>query len=359
MLEGEELKSQRLQKVIYGIHGVSWLIFFHISFDLTGLYYSFTDIVFNQSAFYFDEAFILIPFILLLFYWNSQFLIPKFITLKHWLRYIVYLFLSYLFISGFCLLLFVFLEDKGWYFQIEYEEFEDVVYTLFLVVILASLGLGIAKLALDNAEQVKVAKEKQKEAELNYLQAQVNPHFIFNSLNTIYALSVDEEADKTTDAILKFSELMSYPLHQASKTSTLLSEELAFINHYINLQRLKLGEDYPIEFDSVHEFDAVHVMPLSLIPLVENAFKYGVSHRYKSKIQFKIKKEEGCIVFESENKINPSKQVDSHQIGIENLKQRLNLYYKRTDLLDISQDRNEFKVRLKLPVDNLNEDSSK
>jgi len=80
MLQYNDLKSSLLKRIIVGVHIVAWLIFFHISFDLTGLYYGLTDLIFHDDIKYFDEAFILIPFILILFYWNSQYLIPKYIT---------------------------------------------------------------------------------------------------------------------------------------------------------------------------------------------------------------------------------------------------------------------------------------
>jgi len=356
MQDENHSKSTLLKRVIVGIHGVAWLIFFHISFDLSGLYYALTEMMFSQSTFYFDEAFVLIPFILTLFYWNSQFLIPRFVTPKYWLKYIIYLFLSYFICTSLSLLIFYLLEESGWWFQVDLEEFEDIIYTLYLIVILASIGKGITKIALDNAHKAKEAKQKHKEAELNYLQAQVNPHFIFNTLNTLYALSEEEGANKTSNAILKFSEIMRYPIHQGYMSSVSLREELTFIDDFIDLQRLKLGEDYPIEFLKQGEFNHIHIMPLCLIPIVENAFKYGVSQRYKPTITFKIVDLGQQICFESENEINTSNSNESHKIGIENLRQRLELYYKEMSSFIISKEKNKFKVKLILPISKIKND---
>ena len=350
MLQSDYFKSKLLSHLIVGIHVLVWLMFFHIVFDLRGLYYSLTDILFNDGYAYFDEAFILMPLILILFYWNSQCLIPKYVSPKNWLRYIVYLVLSYLLCVGISIGIFWIVEQQRWELQIDFHEFEDVSYSLFLVVILASLGRGITKIALNNAHQVKELKQKHKEAELNYLQAQINPHFIFNTLNTIYALSDEEGAMLTTEAILKFSELMRYPIHEGHQSSVMLEDELNFINHFIELQKLKLGSDYPICFEKEENLGKVEVIPLCLIPIVENAFKYGVSHRFKSEIIFKVYKSDGYICFETENQIIASDHIESHQIGIENLKQRLNLFYNGKSKLITNASSRKFNIKLMIPT---------
>ena len=349
MLQFDYVKSKLLKQIIVGIHIVAWLVFFQISFDLGGLYYALTDLIYEDQFYYFDEAFIFIPFLLILFYWNSQYLIPKFVTPKHWLKYILYLVISYIVCIVLNILMYDLITELGWRIRADIEEFEDIIFTLYLVIILASLARGITKLALDNANQAKEAKEKYKEAELNYLQAQINPHFIFNTLNTLYSLSEQEEASQTTEAILKFSELMRYPIHEGHQDYVSLNRELEFIDNFIELQKLKLGEDYPIVFEKDGDFSKMNIIPLCLIPIVENAFKYGVSQRLKTKLQFKVYTKEKNVYFESENQINPSIHVESHQIGIENLQQRLNLSYPGKSKLILNRDQNKFKVKLILP----------
>lgn len=346
MLQPDYYRSKLLSHLIVGIHVLVWLMFFHITFDLRGLYYSLTDVIFNQSQAYFDEAFIFMPLILVLFYWNSQILIPKYVSPKSWLKYIIYLVISYLLCVGISLALFWIVEQQRWALQIDIYEFEDVSYSLFLVVVLASLARGITKIALNNAHLVKEIKQKHKEAELNYLQAQINPHFIFNTLNTIYALSDKEGAKLTTEAILKFSELMRYPIHEGHQSSVMLEDELNFIDHFIELQKLKLGDDYPISFEKDKNLGKIEVIPLCLIPIVENAFKYGVSHRYKSEIKFKVYKSNGYVIFECENQIIALDNVVSHQIGIENLNQRLNLFYNGKSKLITNSSSRKFNIKL-------------
>ncbi len=350
MLQSDDVKSRLLKRIIVGIHIVAWLIFLQISFDLTGVYYALTDIIFSKHRYYFDEAFIIIPFILLLFYWNSLYLIPKYITPKLWLRYIVFLVLSYLISVFLSVLMCHLIIDYGWIIRLDDEEFIDTISGLYLIIILASLGRGITKLALNNANQAKLARDKYKEAELNYLQAQINPHFIFNTLNTLYALSDQEGATQTTEAILKFSELMRYPIHEGHQSSVKLKDELKFISHFIELQKLKLGANYPISFTKEGRFEKVEIIPLCLIPIVENAFKYGVSHRYNTEIIFKIYEVEDMVCFESENQIVASGKIESHQIGIENLKQRLNLFYNEKSKVIIDKTDRKFNIKLIIPI---------
>lgn len=350
MLQFDDVKSRLLKRIIVGIHLVAWLIFFHISFDLTGLYYGLTDIIFHNNEYYFDEAFILIPFMLILFYWNSQYLIPKYITPKNWWKYILYLTISYFVCVVISVLLFHALIDYGWIIRVDDEDLEDIVFSMYLFIILASLGRGIAKLALNNAHQAKEAREKYKEAELNYLQAQINPHFIFNTLNMMYALSEEEGAEQTTNAILKFSELMRYPIHEGHQSIVLLNKELKFIEDFIELQRLKLGKGYPIHFNKKGEFKNIKIIPLCFISIVENAFKYGVSQRYKFEITFNVYIEGDKIYFESENQINKTNLVESHQIGLENLKQRLDLFYNGKSELIIHHSDTKFNIKLILPI---------
>ena len=100
---------------------------------------------------------------------------------------------------------------------------------------------------------------KQKDAELKYLSNQFNPHFLHNTLNGIYAKAIEENAPKTTELILRLSEIMRYPINQGLKDEVTLREELDFIESYINLQKLRLGDDYPISFQKNGKLEGVNI----------------------------------------------------------------------------------------------------
>ncbi len=127
-----------------------------------------------------------------------------------------------------------------------------------------------------------------------------------------------------------------------------LTEEVAFIEDYIALQKLRLGEDYPIQFEKEGAFKDVQILPLSLIVLVENAFKYGVSQKNKTPILFQLKLEEPHISFVTENFLKENESESSHKIGLQNLRSRLELAYHKKFDLKTEVIKNKYIVILKL-----------
>src|SRR5690606_832225 len=121
-------------------------------------------------------------------------------------------------------------------------------------------------------------------AELNFLKSQINPHFLFNTLNNLFSISLKDKSEKTADGITNLSELMRYALFDAHQDSVLLEKEINFIKKYIALQKLRLTEDHLVEIHlKVDAIDDNHkVAPMILIPFIENAFQFGISFTKKS-----------------------------------------------------------------------------
>ncbi len=331
------------------IHMIIWLLVLHLEFDLSGLVESFI-ISFVEQEKYIDHAFLIIPSLIVLFYWNSHYLIPRFLNRKSWWKYLIILgasVLSLLYLGYFSIGL---LFQNGYDSQVEPIDFFDHSFILHLIVIGISTSLGISKIAMENAKQKKRAEQKQKEAELKYLNAQFNPHFLYNTLNGIYAQAVEEEAPKTTEAILKLSEIMRYPIKHGLKSKVHLKDEISFIEDYIALQRLRLGEDYPITFEKEGSLEGIEIMPFSLMPLVENAFKYGISQRDKTAILFDLRTTKDTIQFTTKNKINKLEDKASHRTGIENLRLRLNLVYNQSHTLNLTEKDENYWVELILNI---------
>ena len=136
-----------------------------------------------------------------------------------------------------------------------------------------------------------VILEKEKStAELNSLKQQINPHFLFNTLNSLYALGIEEKSKKTADGIAKLGTLMRYNLNDAQKELIPLSKEINYIKEYIELQELRLTNNNKLTINILESgIDDYQIAPLLLIPFIENAFKYGVSATEKTKIDLKIK----------------------------------------------------------------------
>lgn len=195
-------------------------------------------------------------------------------------------------------------------------------------------------------------KEKlQKEMELKYLKEQVNPHFLFNSLNSIYALS-RQSSPETPDLVMQLSELMRYQLESSKKDNVLLKEEIEFIENYLLLEEKRLSNRCHIEFVIKGDIKELKIAPMLLIPFVENAIKHGAqSTNQQSTIDISVTIENSSLHFcavNSKPKVMPIAKREG--LGLENVKRRLNLLYPNAHVLDIANLENEYKVNLTISL---------
>lgn len=215
---------------------------------------------------------------------------------------------------------------------------------LFLLVFLGSLMVRI------NARW-KAAEQERMSAELSHLKAQINPHFLFNTLNSIYALAI-EKSDDTPDAVVRLSGMMRYVIQEADKDFVPLDKEIAYLRDYIDLQKIRLGETSRLEFTVEGDTAGKQIAPLMLIPFVENAFKYGVNPEKETAIQIKIVLTEGRLDMVVRNNKVTKVQSDEHSgIGIRNTENRLRHMYGSRFLLDIKETDKEFIVILNLMLE--------
>jgi LytS/YehU family sensor histidine kinase len=196
----------------------------------------------------------------------------------------------------------------------------------------------------------KVEREKL-EAELNTLKAQINPHFLFNSLNNIYSLAL-VNSKKTPEMILKLSDLMRYVLYESRENFIPLKKEIGFIKNFIELQRIRLSEKTDIGFECTGDANDRLIIPLIFEPFVDNAFKHGPKSLHeKAYIHISIRIEGNWLYFLAENNFGDDMHNDgiANGIGLKNVQKRLShLYEKGQYHLDISRKENIFKVELRL-----------
>ncbi|MPM97020.1 hypothetical protein SDC9_144191 [bioreactor metagenome] len=183
--------------------------------------------------------------------------------------------------------------------------------------------------------------------ELAYLKAQINPHFILNTLNTIYSL-VLKESDKALDAILLYSQVIRYIFDKIDTNLVTLQEEIDYIINYIDLQSLRFTDTLNIEFNVEGNTEGHMIAPLTFISFIENSFQYGISNHYQSTISIHIKAEENSIHFTTKNK--KYKKIDfqhiGKNIGIKNTKRKLNLIYPDKHKLFIKETNDSFYLDL-------------
>ncbi|MBI9034223.1 MAG: sensor histidine kinase [Bacteroidales bacterium] len=195
--------------------------------------------------------------------------------------------------------------------------------------------------------------EKDKlEAELKALKAQINPHFLFNSLNNIYSLALDK-SDKSPDLILKLSDLMSYIIYDCKDEKVRIGQELQFLKNYVDLEQVRVGERVNVMLEIDVREDHIEVAPLLFIPFIENAFKYvGGYSEVKPYIHIRIHdQQDEWIHLEVENNIRqdlPELNDKYHGIGIDNVKKRLELIYPGNYKLAINPSENTFNVKLRI-----------
>ena len=194
----------------------------------------------------------------------------------------------------------------------------------------------------------KLEIDKSK-AEVSLLKAQINPHFLFNTLNSIYALSI-KKSDSTPDAIIQLSNMMRYVTSEANQESVSLDQELRYINNYINLQKLRLTSKVKIEANLPKNNLQLQIAPLLLIPFIENAFKYGINTEDECKIAIDITVVENKVHLLVENKKvkTYANQDEKLGLGIANTTKRLQLLYSNKHNLEITDKANIFIVDLKL-----------
>ena len=207
---------------------------------------------------------------------------------------------------------------------------------------------------LNITKQKEVQKRLEKEklnAELKFLKAQINPHFLFNGINSVYHL-IDQKPAIAKSTLLNFSNLLRYQLYECNDDLIPLEKELDHIRDYVEMEKIRKGEDVVINLELPNELNQIKIPPLLFTPFIENAFKYvsnqddGQHNQVNIKIRLQMDK--GRLRFEATNTIDENIPKSGGGIGIENVKKRLGLLFPNRHDLDIFREDNRFVVRMSL-----------
>lgn len=223
---------------------------------------------------------------------------------------------------------------------------------VYLVTIVVS-AFKLVKINWKNAERTKKLETKiletqlkLKEQELQYLKMQIHPHFLFNTLNTLYGFAL-KKADETPEIIIKLSNLLDYLLYQVDKPFVLLQDEINHIKDYIDLEQMRFSESLNITFKTIGNYNHVKIAPMLLLPFVENSFKHVSLKNGVLSIKINISLQDNWLKFYIENNALPEDSTEKG-IGLDNTKKRLNLLYKNNYTLTIKNEKEFFKVNLGL-----------
>ena len=219
----------------------------------------------------------------------------------------------------------------------------------FVTVGLISFVYGYLILKIKLQESFFNLKLSAKESELQLLKSQVNPHFLFNTLNTLYATALEEQAPKTAESTAKLASLLRYMQEDINKEFIPLENEIKYVQDYIAIQKLRCSVTPQIE-TKFENIDNKVISPGLLIPFVENAFKYGIDPSKPSKLKVSVICDEDTIHFECVNSYDDNFETyykeQGFGIGIKNAKQRLELVYPKKHQLEVKKENNIFSVTL-------------
>lgn len=196
-------------------------------------------------------------------------------------------------------------------------------------------------------QETEQLKQDKIKAELLFLKTQINPHFLYNTLNYLYALAYPA-SEKLADAIIKLSQLMRYMLNNSIDGMLNLQQEIEYLENYIEIYRLRFEESFFVEFKTSGDFNGKKITSLILIPFVENAFKHGVINDAQRPVKIEIKTVGQRLTMMVSNKISHGQKDSSSGIGLVNIKRRLELIYPGAFELLISNNGEVYKATLNI-----------
>ena len=214
-----------------------------------------------------------------------------------------------------------------------------------------NLGVKLYFMSQRDRERQKIIDQHNLEQQMEYLKYQVNPHFFMNTLNNIHALvDIDPERAKTT--IVELSKMMRHILYEGSKKLIPLTREVEFLNLYVQLMRLRYTSKVHINVDVPPQLPELKLPPLMLIIFVENAFKHGISYREESFVNIKLRVENKRLLFSCRNSKPTQVQHTNEKggMGLQNVRQRLELLYEDDYTLDINDGEKTYEVKLDIPM---------
>lgn len=237
---------------------------------------------------------------------------------------------------------------------------EEIIILFFLILMWTAVALipwswYLYKNASDKS--VLTSALGKSDASLSFLKSQINPHFLFNALNTLYGTALQEQAERTGEGIQKLGDMMRFMLHENTQNKISLTRDVDYLKNYIDLQKLRTSRsaDILIETQIEEQLGSLEIAPMLLIPFVENAFKHGISLQEPSHIKVTLQSRDRILYFDVHNSIHLKADNDPEKlksgIGLQNVKQRLALLYPRKHELIIRESAKEFFIHLTLNLD--------
>lgn len=346
-MEGNQLPVFFRHRIMW--HIIFWVVVYLMFSLVYGGYYDSYKVEFSRNL-------SLLPVRMLGTYFLIYVLLPLAIQKK---KFLVFTLLAIVFAIVYAILIRLTLRfvnlypGNSDYANIPIFEFKKILNTLLSNFAIPSFAVAVVifkKWYLDEQQKKTLMKEKL-EAELSFLKSQIHPHFLFNTLNNLYALTLIK-SDKTPDIVLKLSSLLDYMIYKSNDKFVPLDKELEIIESYIELEKLRYSKRLDLDWQITGDPGSYMIAPLIMLPFIENSFKHGASNdRSKPSIRIKIEIETDCLKLTVINSVLGKKEEDEtlgEGIGLKNVSRRLDLIYPGNYELDILNSDKQFEVKLKV-----------
>lgn len=341
----ENTDIQRLAIIFLSI--LLWGVFIFIPVFVPDSVYNNSHEAFSHTA-YFLNRIVFIAF----FYLNYFILIPRILHRNKFIYAFLFILLLF-FIPTICFVIRYFTASfYGLSIPLHQIFFALRMIPIVFGVLITSFGLRLFFDWMSSQRRKKEMEQEKIKSELAVLKMQVNPHFLFNTLNNIKSL-IRKKSEDSEDAVVKLSQMMRYMMQDASIEKVSLEREIEYLENYVDLQKIRLSSSANVVFNVDGYSENCMIAPMLLIPFVENAFKHGLSSKGECNIIIKPNVVNGILFFNIVNSVYPDSTKsleESNGIGIKNVKNRLDLIYPEKYELSINHGKTDFEVNLRLPV---------
>lgn len=336
-------------------HALFWIVL--LLFNVSRFQRSFVGYTFDTFKTNLLSELVEFPVLLLASYFTGYYLLQKFFIRKKYLQFFGWLTASSIIFAFLLRTIIYFVEIPVFYPEDMVEGYRFGHFNLFQHIFYIYTTAGVFFMLrlvkhLLRVQDSKVELEKQSmKSELALLRTQINPHFLFNTLNNINSL-IRKDPDKAGQSLVKLSEIMRYMLYDANRESVFLTHEIEHVENYINLQSIRLEKTDYVSFLISGDPTGISVPPMLFIPFVENLFKHGDKNLPAPGFIINLKTTPNSIIFKTQNQIKTGngKKDDSSGIGINNVRRRLDLLFPGNYLLEIKSENNIFTVYLRINI---------
>lgn len=224
------------------------------------------------------------------------------------------------------------------------QQYQQTVWSLFMIVEAFSFAIGLLTQANLQKSRRRAVEAERDKAEIELYKAQIKPHFMFNTLNSLYGLFLTRD-EKALESLEKYISMLRYIHTTSMRDFVAISDEVDYIRQYVDLQSLRLNEMTSVKMDIDIENNSLQIPPMLLVTFVENCFKHGISPVEESQISILMTERNGKLMFSTENKIFPVNRIGEH-MGIENCRKRLELLYPGKHMMSNDSDGTFYRVKL-------------